>query len=246
MHSKARHSFDTKVEYFLDDIELIDVLRTSVSRNDLTDTDSQYVFARVDPGRHSHLKRRANSGGSRELAINHLRSTVYGSFVKDVYEEITHYLKTILKQAARSGFDGGRIIGDHTFPTDARALIRMGNWEAVCEHVAQSVFRVLENERNTVRLLQKMSKKLGLEVPDHLIDELGPYLQVRHFLVHSDGQANSHFRNKNTSFRYTREGKVVVNYRFVIALKEKSQGLIEAFDTALIANNLLADEFTQP
>ena len=246
MRSKARHSFDTKVDYFLDDIELIDVLRTAVLEDDLADTNSQYVLARVDPQRHSHLKRRANSAGSRTLVTNHLRSTVYGSFVKDVYEEITHYLKTILKQAARSGFDGGRIIGDHSFTTDARALLRMGNWESVCEHVAESVFRALENERNTVRLLQKMSKKLGLEVPNHLIDELAPYLEVRHFLVHADGRANPDFQNTNTSFLYTSDGKVVVNYRFVIELQEKSQALIEAFDNAVIANNLLADGFTQP
>ena len=246
MGSKARQSFDTKVRYFLDDIELLDVLRTAVLKDDLTGMNSQHVLARVDPERHSHLKRRANRDGSRKLVINHLRSTIYGSFVKDVYEEVTHYLKTILKQAARSGFDGGRIIGEHSFTTDARALIRMGNWEAVCEHVAESVFRSLENERSTVQLLRKMSKKLGLEVPNHLIDDLAPYLEVRHFLVHSDGHANPDFRNTNASFRYTSDGKVVVNYQFVIELREKSQALIETFDKAVLANNLLADEFTQP
>ena len=245
MRSKARQTFDTKVKYFLDDIELIDVFRTAVLENDLTDTNSKYVLARIDLQRHRHLQRRANTDGSRTLAINHLRSTVYGSFVKDVYEEVTHYLKTIVKQAARSGFDAGRIIGEHSFTTDAQALLRLGNWEAVCEHVAESVFRALENERSTVRLLSKMSKKLGLEVPSHLIDELAPYLQVRHFLVHLDGHVDKDFRSTNTSFRFTKKGKVVVNYRFVTELTEKSQGLIEAFDTAVIANKLLADEFIQ-
>ncbi len=246
MPSKARQSFETKVNYFLDDIELLDVLRISVLKNDLTDQKSQYVLAKVNPNRHSHLERRANSDKSRELVINHLRSTVYGSFVKNVYEEVMHYMKTILEQAAQSGFDGGRMIGEHSFSTDAQTLLRLGSWEEVCKYVAEAVFQALENERSSLKLLQKISTKLGLGVPDCVVDDLKPYLEIRHFLVHSDGRVNADFQSSNPTFTYTIDDKVIVNYQFVIDFWEKSRNLIEIFDTAIIDKNLLNDQFTQP
>ena len=245
MRSKASQSFETKMKYFIDDVDLVDVLRESILNDDLTDS-SRHVLSRVDPQHHPHLQRRMNSSGSRKNVINHLRNTVYGSFVKDVYEEISHYLKTILRQCTQSGFDSDRIIGEHGFKIDARTVLQMGNWETVCEHVISSLFQALENERSTRKLLRKMCVKLDLEIPEYLIDDLIPYIEVRHFLVHSDGFAGEEFRLNNEEFSYADDGKVRMDYRFVSEMYSKSSALVKAFDDAVIANNLLAEEYIQP
>ena len=243
--SKACHSFQTKMNYFLDDIELVDVVRESILHDDLTGS-SRHVLDRVDPQRHPHLQRRGNSAASRKHVINHLRNTVYGSFMKDTYEEITQYLRTILRQCTQSGFDSDRIIGEHAFKIDARTVLQMGNWETVCENVAVSLFQAMENERSTRKLLRKMCSKLDLSVPACLIDDIIPYIEVRHLLVHSDGLASEEFRRNNEGFSYTDDGKVRLDYRFVSDCHSKSFALIEAFDDAVIANNLLAEEYMQP
>ena len=214
MGSKARQRFETRINYFLDDIELVDVLRESILHNDLTASTSKYVLSRVDPQQHHHLQRRMNTPGTRENVINHLRNTVYGSFVKDVYEEITHYLRTILQQCTQSGFDSDRIIGDHKIKVDARTILRMGNWATVCEYIATSLFQQLENERSTKKLLEKMCSKLDLSVPKCMIDNLMPYIEVRHFLVHTDGLVSVEFQRDNRQFNYT-YGQVRMDYQFV-------------------------------
>ena len=246
MRSKARQAFETKVNYFLDDIELVDVLRTSVLENDLTDSTSSNVLARVDRTRHPHLQRRKNGDGSRKLIVNHLRSTIYGGFVKDVYEEISHYLKSILQDAAKSGYNSERIIGEHSLKVEARTILKLGNWGALCEFVAESVFQALEKERSTVQLLKKMSSKLGLDVPQELIDDILPYLETRHFLVHADGRVTKQFRENYSDFRYDSYNKIRLNHEFVVDTHKKSLFLVKAFDEALVENNLLSGEYTQP
>ncbi|MCY4394854.1 MAG: hypothetical protein OXC10_06955 [Rhodospirillaceae bacterium] len=245
MRTKARQTFETKINYFLDDIDLVDVLRTSVLENDLTDPKSPKILSRVDPNQHPHLNRRKNSDGSRELIVNHLRSTIYSGFVKDIYEEITHYLRRIMEDAAKSGFNSDRIIGEHSFTVDVRSVLRIGNWEQLCKYVTDSVFQALERERSTMQLLKKMSIKLGLNVPSNLIEDILPYLEVRHFLVHTDGQVTAEFRQKYQDFSYM-DNKIRLNYAFVTNTHTKSLALIEAFDEALIANNLLSEEYLQP
>ena len=111
MPSKAFHSFDSKMAYFNDDIELIDVLRTAVLDGDLTDPNTNRLLKHVDPNRHRHIARRQNSDGSRRNTINHLRASVYSSYLKDLYEEVTEYLRAILNQASLNGFNAGEIRG---------------------------------------------------------------------------------------------------------------------------------------
>jgi hypothetical protein len=77
MKTKIYHSFSQKMDYFNDDLELIDIIRDSIVKDDLTDSNSKYLFKRVIPEKHKHISRRKNSFGSRELTINHLRKTVY-------------------------------------------------------------------------------------------------------------------------------------------------------------------------
>ena len=245
MRSKARHSFETRVDYFIEDIELVDVLRKSILDDELTGS-TPYLLTKVDAQQHPYLRRRTDSPGSRKNIINHLRSTVYGSFVKDVYEEITHYLRTILQQCLQSGFDSDRIIGEHVIKLDARTILQMGTWEAMCEYVMSLLFQAMENERSTRKLLQKMCSKLGLSVPKCLIDETIPYIEIRHFLVHDNGVTSDAFRQEHEAFNYSPDGRIRVDYQFTLDMRSKSFALVQAIDEGLIANNLLAEEYMQP
>ena len=83
MGSKARQSFETRIDSFIEDIELVDVIRKSILEGALTES-SPYVLSKVNPTNHRHLHRRTNNPGSREIVINHLRSTVYGYVIYQI------------------------------------------------------------------------------------------------------------------------------------------------------------------
>lgn len=246
MRTKAFHAFEQKLSYFNDDLELIDVIRTGILKGDLTDSTSSNVLKHVNYTKHKHLSRRQNSDGSRKLIINHLRKTLYSSYVKDVYEEVTQYLKTILEQAVENGFQAGRIIGEHSTKIDAKSVLETGSWENVTRLIADSVFQHLEAEKSTISLLKKIRDKLDLKFDEALINKSLPYLEVRHFLVHADGKVSDEFKRKYGHIKTDNKGFIELNYNFICQMRDSVRTLITAYDEAVISSNLLKPEHTQP
>ena len=227
------------MDYFDDDIELIDVLRSSIIAGDLSQNAGTKPFDRVDPTIHRHLSRRSNSNGTRENCIHHLRSSVHSSYIKDAYEEVTEYLKSILRAASLQGFSAGRIIGEHSFKIDASTVLGFGSWDAVGRSITDSVFQALEAERSTLNLIRKSANKLGLNLTQSFIDEALPYLETRHFLVHADGKLSREFQLANRHIRH-KKGYLVLDYDFMTEFKNKVKALINHYDEQIIAANFLA------
>lgn len=242
MKSKACHAFQQKLSYFDDDIELVDVLRTGVLEGNLTDPASNNLLRHVDPSRHTHIARRRNSDGSRKNTINHLRSSIYSSYIKDVYEEVTQYLKSILKQASINGFNSGRIIGEHSFKMDAKSVLELGDWNSVCRMVSDSVFQNLESERSTLNLFKKIATKLNLIVDDHYINDALPYLEIRHFLVHTDGKPSQDFIAKYPHIRRRSNGYILLDYSLICSTRDSIKTLISVYDQEVIVKDLLRAE----
>jgi hypothetical protein len=245
MRSKAYHAFTQKLSYFDDDIELMDVLYKSVTAGDLTDQASQHILKRVDPVQHTHIARRKNADGSRKIVITHLRSTIYSSYVKDIYEEVTHYLRTVLAQASKNGFNSGRLIGEHSFKIDAKSILALGDWNQVCQLVTDSVFQSLEAEKSTLKLLEKMANKLALNIDANLIAAALPYLEARHFLVHTDGKASEDYTTAYPQIQIN-NGYIALNFQFISNLRSTVKALVAEYDKEVIAGNLLKAEDTQP
>lgn len=245
MKTKAYHAFEQKLIYFDDDIDLIDVLRAGVVNGDLTEKGSKLVLKNIDPKKHTHIARRKNADGSRTQVINHLRATLYAGYVKDVYEEVTHYLRTMLEKAAENGFDAGRIIGEHSCKFEAKVILAAGDWKTVARLVADSVFQSLEAEKSTLKLLQKVSSKLALDVDPKLIEATLPFLEIRHFLVHSDGLLPKEFIKQHPIIA-TKNDHVQLDFKFVHGMRESVKRLIKAFDEKVVAANLLQAADLQP
>lgn len=242
MKTKAFYSFEQKLMYFEDDIELIDVLREAVLAGDLTDVQSTKLLKHVNPLKHVHISRRKNSNGGREIAIKHLRASIYSSYIKDVYEEVTEYLKKILQQTSLSGFNSSRIIGDHSFKVEAKAVLALGNWDAVCSMISDSIFQALESERSTLQLIKKIASKLALEIPEALVDKAIPYLEVRHFLVHTDGNLSEEFIRKYPHIR-RKKSAVTLDYQLICSFRDSVKALVSAYDQEVIVKNLLLTEY---
>lgn len=241
MQSKPHHAFTTRLAYFDDDIELVDVLRTSILKNDLTDRNSASILKNVDPEKHTHLARRKNSEGGRKLVSNHLRKTVYSSYVKDIYEELTLYLREILRLTAMNAFDSGRLVGEQSFKFSAQDLLSLGGWDEVCDMVAESIFQALENERSTLKLLDKTAKKLALSVDGELINQAVPYLEVRHYLVHVNGRLPQDFIDSNPQIPVN-DRSVRLSYSFISDFRDAVVHMVNDFDRCIVEKRLLAAE----
>ena len=92
------------------------------------------------------LSKRTVSDINRQLAMNHLKQTVFSSYVKDLYEEVYDYLKSVLTEAAiRSKVEPERLIGEHRVEVKVSDILQADRLQSVIEDIVAKVFRKLEN-----------------------------------------------------------------------------------------------------
>lgn len=236
MKTKALVKFLNRVVHYSADVELVDVFAVSA------EADSNFVFKGVSPEKHPILAGRQNSDGARQQAIRHLKSQVVGGLVKDLYEDVTLYLTDVIECVARHGFDSDRLVGEHSFKLEVNDLLKLGSWAGVTSLVSQKLIRALEEERSTMKLIQKLSSKLGLRLESSCIEAALPYLEARHLLVHRDGIVDAHFEllAKRAGLEVAAVGsKLSLDYRFARAAGRSVQALVEAIDASLVSQTLV-------
>ena len=127
--SKEFLTFKNRLRHFDDDIEMVDILCTTIKRKRL-ESGADKLFEYQVPEKHPNISSYSIRQENRLLLASHLRTTVYSSYVKDVYEEVTMYLRGIVSEAYQNAtVDPRRIIGEHKInmsTVDVLAGIRDG------------------------------------------------------------------------------------------------------------------------
>lgn len=78
-----------------------------------------------------------------------------------------------------------------------KELIELGNYNAILEKMAQKVYRTLENQRSTPKLLDKILSITDIHIDNEIKEEALLYLQVRHLIIHNNSKADDDFVNQN-------------------------------------------------
>jgi hypothetical protein len=202
MKTKVLVRFLNRVAHFEADLELVDVVSIASKKGRLSSTNGP-IFESVQPSKHPRLGNRRNSEGSRKLAVTHLRRTVASPFSKDLYEEVGAYLTDLIAGAARHGMSPERLIGEHRVSFEASDILRCTTTDEFVTLVAHSVFRKLEEEQSTLKVLQAIDKKLDLGVDETYSAASLPFLEMRYLLVHQHGVAEEAFVARFSSFGKT-------------------------------------------
>lgn len=236
MKSKGYQKFETRLVYFREDVELTDVLFLNKERLKSEDK----IFLMVNTDKHPLLSGRESTKGSRKNVMIHLKKSIFVSFLKEMYEEVTEYIRYILLQGSINGVDSNRIIGEHNFKMQANDILRLATKEEVIKSVTDQVFQQLESERSTIELLQKTKNKLGLNIAQGLIDNAIPYLTCRHVFVHSDGKPNDEFKGTYSNIRLDSKGRIALDMEFLNAAYNSVNDLLKAYDAEMISNHYIS------
>ncbi len=228
------------------DLEFVDIIQVAVQNNRLNDHASTHIFDYVEPDKHQKLSTRTNSDHSRKLAANHLKTTVRAAFIKSLYETTTIYFQDILKAATKKGLDIDRLIGEHSINISSKELIKDGSFEKIIERISSSIFRQLENEKSTKALIEKMDKKLGLNVGEGIIHAALPYLEIRHRLVHGKGKADKEFCEKFPFIGAIEDRTIELEYSLIDNARRAIITLVKEFDKRVVANRLVETTEMQP
>lgn len=243
MKSKALIRFLNRFAHYAADVEMVDVMARSAPA---LATRGGRIFDAVTAESHPALWNRGDSNASRDIALRHLKATIAQSVIKDLYEDLTSYLQEILSAAAAKGVDPARFVGEHDFKIGAKELLTLGSWEAVVRYTSATIFRRLEEERSTTRLLALLPNKLGVSVDQAIVDAAKPYLEARHRFVHHDGKVDAVFAAAHPSFGLSDGDYLPTTYAFVNDAQATIRALVEEFDRKLVASGLLPDTALQP
>jgi hypothetical protein len=246
MMTKARARFLNRAAQFEADIELVDIFHIASARGIMHTPGGTALFADVHAQKHRRLATRPNSVHARTLAIAHLRATIASAFMKDLYEDAIAYFSEILEAATRNGLDANRLVGEHQTTFKANDLLSAGSWHNVVGMVSQSIFRSLENEKNTRKLLEKLSAKLDLSVDEAKIKAALPYFEMRHLLVHADGVVDQAFVTAFPGFSEVVDRKLALENARLHRARKAVTELIEEFDQKITAKGLVAKSDCQP
>ncbi len=243
MKSKAYIRFLNRAVLFETDLEMVDALSHLVTQQSVG---SGRILPNVSPERHPRLANRRDTAGARKLACKHLNITLRAAYLKDIYEEIGHYMTDILTCSIRRGLDPNRVIGSHRFSVEASFLLTLGTWERVLDYISSELFRKLENERSTIKLLTAFSDKLNLGIDNAILESALPYLDLRHILVHRDGRIDREFAARHPQLGLNEGDEFSLNHDKIVRARTAILALVQHFDERVISTGSILPDDQQP
>jgi hypothetical protein len=244
MKTKAFVVFLNRSAHFDADIEVADIFAVAVANGALKSDTT--LFEHCDPIKHPIVAARNATEASRKLATKHLNVTLRSAYIKDLYEDFSAYLANILRSCAKKGLSPDRLIGEHKFAVDANELLSLGTWDAVVTYISTTLFRKLENERSTIKLLSAIDAKLNIKIDAALRDAALPFLDLRHLLVHQDGHIDTEYCTKYPALGFVTGNKVTMSHTLVTNAKASILALIRDIDVKIVNLKLIHDDDLQP
>jgi hypothetical protein len=237
MTTKAFQRFNARVVAYDSDLELSGVLiGRFINMANSRDSIGSALGAAMDT--HPIIHSRINTRNSRNVLGLHFKKTIYAAFIKDLYEDFADYVSSSLSRAALAGIDPARFVGEIKLDLHAVEIIAAGSWENVVRLMSDKIFRALENERSTIVLINKISRRLGLNLDNQILNAAMPYLDARHILVHRDGLADEIYRNQYPQVPLQGE-RIILNFALVSAARTNVRALARHIDDQLIAMGLV-------
>lgn len=239
-HSKAHQTFTNRVLQLDADLELIDIFDASIKAG-LLPTAEERLFEKISHKKHPVLSRRKVTTTNQKLAMNHLRQTVFSSYIKDLYEEVYEYLRSILVEAAvNAKVDPKRFVGDHHVDINITDVLQADRIQIIIEDIVNKIFRKLENERSTTALITKTCGKLDIKVSEEKQRKAIYYLEIRHQLVHADGKADEEFKEKHPDIPYAAGDYIDLRFKLIKDTRKAVLNFVDEFDQKAIEKGLVS------
>lgn len=237
--SKNYQTFSNRMLHFDDDLEYVDIIHSSVRKN-MGSFSNDVLFENINSNKHPRLSRYKICDDNRLKVVQHFRATVYAAYIKELYEEFSLYLKSIMSDMYLTAkVTPDRLVGEHKVNLSANDILKFAADGTIAQVVIDNIFQSLENERSTISLITKICKKLDLNVDKAVIDNAVYYLEIRHKLVHTDGFADAEFKASHPTLCYTKRGYIILTYQCITAAKNAVFELVKALDQNAIDKEYL-------
>lgn len=235
METISHQRFRARTEYVLQHLQVVDVAMTKlfgITSQAHGQGLTLLQALNVTSGRHDRLNHPADHDArifnfSRARNAEHSIVALYGHF--------SEYMRSILGEM----FDVSPLIiaGKSPGTLQFHEIIRLGSFDAIKDKIVDTVFRKIENERSTIKLLEKIIDHTGVHPDPVLQSNALMYLEMRHLFIHNHGKADDTFVTRyGASMKITQEGQSLpTRSRVAEAAVKAVVALVRDIDTQLIA-----------
>jgi hypothetical protein len=231
--SAAHQRFRSRIEYLLQHMQIVDVAITILFRQ----TNSKYKQGgtildalNITSTRYNRLNHPVNHNAR---IFNFSRSRNAEHAIISLYRHFSEYMRNILGEMYQN--NPLQFAGKASGSLQYHEIIKLGSIDAINERMIDSVFRKLESERSTTKLLEKILDQTGVHLDPQQQEDALMYLEMRHLLVHNNGKCDQSFSTKYGSKMHVSDGdRMPLQARIVQAGVDAVAVMIKDIDTQLI------------
>lgn len=238
--SKSHQRLRSRIQYLLTHLEIMDASIRVTIQNLKVGGDNGVLISKtigVDCSRYKELDHPLTEV---DRITNHSRSKNSESAIISAYTHFAEYLQGILTEMYEYNplLVVGKAVGNHTltFPE----IVKLGDFAQLSSYMVSQVFRSLENERSTRRLLDRILANTGAKVAEKLVEDALSYLEMRHIFIHGAGIADELFVHQfGAKFSLNVGDKLPSDFVTSKATIEAVSKLCQAVDSELLKAGVL-------
>ena len=234
----AHQRFRSRLEYLLQHMQVVDVAISLAARQ----TKSQrgqggtiLTALGVVSGRYDRLRHPVEHDAR---VFNFSRSQNAEHALTALHRHFTEYLRSILGEMY--SVNPLAVVGKAPGNLQFQELVRLGTFDAISQNMVDSVFRRLENERSTPKLLEKVLSHTNVHLDPAQQENCLMYLEMRHLIIHNNSRVDHNFANRYASELSLSEGdRLPMQTRTVQSAVHAVSTLVKDVDTQLLEGNLV-------
>lgn len=246
MSSKSYQSFNGKIRTLKQHLQLLDLSLTRANAICTNNKNNGKYIAETlqsNINRHPQLNIPNQPADIRRIFTT-TRKKVNEQAIIELYAYFSDYLLSVIREVENT--NPKRILNlvssQATSSLTYKDIFNLNSYESILDEISKRIYRALENERSTSKLLDKFIKMANLNIPNNLKEDALIYLEVRHLIIHANSKADARFINMNQHelVKVNSSNKTLtINYAMTSAAIIKVNELCEKIDTELIGKGLL-------
>jgi hypothetical protein len=119
-------------------------------------------------------------------------------------------------------------------------IVNLGSFESIQEEMINRIFRKLEDERSTTKLLDKILNHTNIVIEGNLKTNALMYLEMRHLFIHNSGKSDKPFTDSyGSKIQIKNDGKLPTNFEIITDGINAVSALVEKIDSFLISNDIV-------
>jgi hypothetical protein len=181
-----------------------------------------------------------------QAIINRTKRNNYEYSILILNTHFSEYLKNIL----RDMYDHKPLLiaGKASGTLQYHEIIESGSFDSISDMIVDRVFKKLESDRGTKKLLTNILKGTKVKLPDKIENNALMYIEIRHLLVHQSGKFDKDFIKR---FGNSIKSSIEVNEKIPLTIDFVREGiksvseLVGTIDRQLIEKGYLKSAFIQ-